>query len=134
MRYLCLFLMLTTLALAEPLVVFEANGGLTPRGMGHSELRIQPDGKFEWYDQMADKWRSTAMSKADLEKLRQALRTTDYKAWAAQDPKATRPSAADGPDYTLTAGKHVLNLWQLKESEKVPLVVLVRKLQSTYQK
>ena len=134
MRTLCLLLMLATMALAQPLVVLEGHGGMTPRGMGHSELRVQPDGTFEWYDQMADKWHKVKMSPADLERLRQTLKTTDYKAWAAQDLKRVGPSAADGTDFTLTAGKHVLHLWQLEGSDKIPLVVLVRQLQSSYQK
>jgi hypothetical protein len=38
---------LTRLALAEPLVRLVGRGGLTPKGVGHSEIRIQPDGKLQ---------------------------------------------------------------------------------------
>jgi hypothetical protein len=68
---------LTRLALAEPLVRLVGRGGLTPKGVGHSEIRIQPDGKLQGYHLMTDSWSSTQLSPEDLAELQETLKTTD---------------------------------------------------------
>lgn len=148
MRFLLILIALTGLVVAEPLVSLEGTGGNTVYGLGRSALRIQPDGTFEWYVQSKDErqgkfgapgnpkgfdgWYHAKMSAADLAQLKKVLKQTDYAAWAKQNPRVVPPSAADGADWTLTAGKHVLHLWQLEGSDKIPLVALVRQLQGRY--
>lgn len=150
MRILILLLALTALAVADPLVSLEGMGGNTPFGVGRSAVRIQPDGTFEYYRQEKDErqgrfgapgnpkgfdgWYHVKMSAADLARLKKTLKETDYAAWSKQKPGVIPPSAADGADWTLTAGKHVLHLWQLEGSDKIPLVALVRELEGRYQK
>lgn len=126
-------LILTACSWADPLVTLVGSGGLTPKGLGHSETRIQPDGKLEEYHQMTNTWSTAQITPQDLNELKETLKTTDYAAWDQQDKSKVGPSAVDGADWTLTAGPHTLHLWQLKDSHKIPLVKLVQTLQQRYQ-
>lgn len=126
-------------------------GGLTPRGLGHAEFRIEEDGTLVWYDQQRDEtlpigekaglpsgfngWSRTTVTAEDLAALKQAVGAIDHES-IVLDPTRQAPSASDGGDATLEVaspkGPRSIPLWQLKSPESLPVVGLMNALESKY--
>jgi len=136
---------------AKSLASLRTLGGLTPRGLGHAEFKIGEDGTFEWYNQQRDEtlpfggqpgvptgfngWSRSHITAEELAKLREAIAAIDFDQ-IKLDPTRISPSAGDGGDTTLeltsATGPHSIPLWQLTSPPSLPVVDLLRSLQSKY--
>ncbi|MCA9792595.1 MAG: hypothetical protein KC910_12400 [Candidatus Eremiobacteraeota bacterium] len=124
-----------------------AEGGNTPRGLGRQQVKIWRNGKIGYYDaykderipmpgqtatpgpDAADGWTYDTLTQEETDTLAQAVGRADFDSLSL-DPNATRPSAYDSQDETITfttaSGEVEVKLWQLKEPDQLEAVTLFK--------
>lgn len=144
----------TTPANHKLLMQIVAVGGLTPHGLGRSEVRAYSDGALESYritdDQTKargseptnpgafDGWYKAQLTKQELDELRESVTNIDLSALKL-NTQARRPSSADGSDMTATfhvkAGAVSVPLWQLPRDQPLkPVTILFRLNESHFKR